>query len=123
MAKTKGNTDRRYAAPWYKALMAAGANKDERVQHTPGPWHVGMKPGPMVYGTRGEQVADCRGMLPDSECRHNARLIAAAPEMLALLQSIHGCVVWDETKDAPMRVLDGEQERALASLLARIEGR
>ena len=25
-------------------------------KHTPGPWHVGLKPGPMVYGPQGEQT-------------------------------------------------------------------
>lgn len=28
------------------------------MKHTPTPWHVGMKPGPMIYGTKGEQIAD-----------------------------------------------------------------
>lgn len=49
--------------------------------HTPGPWHIGMRPGPMVYGQLGEQVADCRGL---DESGYNARLIAAAPELLLI---------------------------------------
>lgn len=28
------------------------------MKHTKLPWHVGMKPGPMIYGTKGEQIAD-----------------------------------------------------------------
>ena len=51
-------------------------------KHTPGPWHVGMKPGPIVYGSEGEQVASLVvPMLPEQENRANARLIAKAPEL------------------------------------------
>lgn len=55
--------------------------------HTLGPWHVGMKPGPMIYGPHGEQIADMRhpAMVDDDEHAANARLIAAAPELLAAL--------------------------------------
>ena len=28
------------------------------MKHTKLPWHVGMKPGPMIYGPKGEQIAD-----------------------------------------------------------------
>ena len=56
--------------------------------HTPGPWHIGMKPGPMVYGPSGEQVADCRMEYGPNENRHNARLIAAAPALLAALEQL-----------------------------------
>jgi len=51
--------------------------------HTPGPWHIGMKPGPMVYGPQGEQVADLRAdLLPKDERLANSRLIVAAPDLL-----------------------------------------
>jgi hypothetical protein len=56
-------------------------------QHTPGPWHIGMKPGPMIYGSDSSQVADLRGDLLDrGEAQANAALIAAAPDLLAALQ-------------------------------------
>ncbi len=56
-------------------------------KHTPGPWHIGMKPGPMIYGSDSSQVADLRADLLDKgERAANARLIAAAPDLLALLQ-------------------------------------
>jgi hypothetical protein len=55
-------------------------------KHTPGPWHIGMKPGPIIYGLRGAQVADLSArMVPDDETRGNVRLIAAAPELLDAL--------------------------------------
>src|SRR3990167_5563256 len=51
--------------------------------HTPGPWHVGMKPGPMVYANQhGTQVADC-SFDNGGAHRTDARLIAAAPALLA----------------------------------------
>lgn len=51
--------------------------------HTPGPWSVGMKPGPLVYGPRGELVTPTiPSMLAAGENIANARLIAAAPELL-----------------------------------------
>jgi hypothetical protein len=45
-----------------------------------------MKPGPIIYGLRGAQVADLSArMVPDDETRGNVRLIAAAPELLDAL--------------------------------------
>lgn len=57
--------------------------------HTPGPWHLGVRPGPMVYGSKGQQIADLLAdLLPPGENQANARLIAAAPDMLQILQRI-----------------------------------
>ena len=65
-------------------------------QHTPGPWPT---PGPWVLGKfqpRTEIVAaDCRRIIAeiqtgDDEGKDNARLIAAAPDMLAALQIMDG---------------------------------
>lgn len=60
---------------------------EQAVEHTPGPWHIGMKPGPMIYGTKGEQIADMKAdLLMDGEREANALLIAAAPELLEALK-------------------------------------
>ena len=57
--------------------------------HTPGPWHLGMRPGPMIYGPLGEQVADLRGLtLEKHETMANARLIASAPDLLLALERL-----------------------------------
>lgn len=62
-------------------------------KHTPGPWHIGMKPGPMIYGSDSSQVADLRADLLDKgERAANARLIAAAPELLACLIDAVRCL-------------------------------
>ena len=56
--------------------------------HTSGPWHLGRRAGnPAIYGKDGTEVAEILHGLTD-EWRENARLIAAAPEMLAALQSL-----------------------------------
>ena len=61
-----------------------------KTTHTPGPWHLGMQPGPIVYGPNGEQVADLRkGMLHRDEDVANIRLIAAAPDLLAALEAFN----------------------------------
>lgn len=61
-------------------------------KHTPGPWHVGMRPGPIIYGTKGDQVADLRGFLDIDETSANARLIAAAP---CLIEALRECITED----------------------------
>ena len=63
-----------------------------QTKHTPGPWHIGVRTyhaGRDVYGPKGEPVAvadDAITATPEAEA--NARLIAAAPELLAALQAI-----------------------------------
>ncbi len=65
------------------------AKSPSKHQHTPGPWHLGMKPGPIVYGPLGEQLALPEIMLlPVGERIANAHLIVAAPELLAVLKDI-----------------------------------
>ena len=56
--------------------------------HTPSPWHLGKRAGnPAIYGKDGTEIAEIlHGLTP--EWRENARLIAAAPEMLAALESL-----------------------------------
>ena len=59
-------------------------------KHTPGPWHIGMKPGPMIYGQNGEQVADCRcnDLLSRDEAQANMTLLKAAPAMYEALGNL-----------------------------------
>lgn len=57
-------------------------------KHTPGPWRVTPGPadgyGEIVRGaTVGYAIAEC-----NRENRHDARLIAAAPELLAALENV-----------------------------------
>ena len=67
-----------------------------KAQHTPGPWQAGINPAggfsnsivvrPTWHFPHGDWVADCGSGNDDSECMANARLIAAAPELLAALE-------------------------------------
>jgi hypothetical protein len=54
--------------------------------HTNSPWHLGKRAGnPAIYGKDGTEIAEIlQGLTP--EWRENARLIAAAPELLAALK-------------------------------------
>lgn len=91
--------------------------------HTPGPWTVIRSKmatdGAFDYaiGTDGSPVIaeafgrDAKGGWPNAEA--NARLIAAAPEMLAALQEAEG-----ELYQVPPA--DAEQERVLAVVRAAI---
>ena len=58
------------------------------VKHTPGPWHVGLKPGPMVYGPQGEQIVGINVLLDSNEVLANAKFIAAAPAMYEALKEL-----------------------------------
>jgi len=57
-------------------------------KHTPGPWNVGLKPGPMVYGPQGEQIVGLNVMLDRDEVLANAKFIAAAPAMYEALRKV-----------------------------------
>lgn len=52
-------------------------------KHTPGPWYCLVRPQPDLY----EVFADGRDIPMDERCA-NARLIEAAPDMLAALRMI-----------------------------------
>lgn len=60
---------------------------------TPGPWHVGGVQRCTVYDVRAQRVANSfEGVLAvlrsDEECKANARLIAAAPELAEALEKL-----------------------------------
>jgi hypothetical protein len=79
--------------------------------HTESPWHLGKRGGnPAIYGKDGTEVAEIlHGLTP--EWRDNARLIAAAPELLEALQSLTHPMASDE-----------DLQNALA-VIAKAEGR
>jgi hypothetical protein len=63
----------------------------ENTKHTPGPWVKGDEKHyrrEHVFTNNGVFVADCCKQPPREECEANARLIAAAPDMLAALREI-----------------------------------
>lgn len=71
----------------------ANTTATEQTKHTPGPWHIGdtnTNFSPKVYGADGYMTADCSRIQKrtDAEEQANARLIAAAPDLLAALKSV-----------------------------------
>lgn len=58
--------------------------------HTQGKWHVGKRAADVaIYGEKGEEIAKILGFFnPGEENKANARLIAAAPELLAHLEML-----------------------------------
>lgn len=69
------------------------------MKHTPGPWHVGK--GIRIIGANSQRVAVC----DDNEATpgmDNARIIAAAPELLEALTILYGSIT-DERADGAYR--------------------
>jgi len=58
-------------------------------KHTPGPWRIGVRQSnsdKFIYGANGGEVANCDRLINFAdENLANARLIAAAPDLLDLL--------------------------------------
>lgn len=65
-------------------------------KHTPGPWHIEAGTHYQAIRTDGEVIANMREI---GGCfnKENARLIAAAPDLLAALESM---LDWDTTLEA-----------------------
>ena len=91
---------------------------DGKAAHTEGSWHIGLAATERaVYGKYGEHIATLPDMLASDEVTANARLIAAAPELLEAL-----------TDAADMLRLMGvdmkghEMTRKIASAIARATG-
>jgi hypothetical protein len=70
------------------AQLSHNHKQNENMTHTHSPWHLGKRAGnPAIYGKDGTEIAEIlQGLTP--EWRENARLIAAAPEMLAALKEL-----------------------------------
>ena len=86
-------------------------------QHTPAPWHMG-KAGydKAIYDKNGAHIATMPDMLQHDEVLANARLIAAAPELLEALKALSGL----EVKGHALidRLQFSETGRALAGKIA-----
>lgn len=69
-------------------------------QHTPGPWRIGDKPYRIVDG-EGRGVAEACYRTEGSYDDVNARLIAAAPDLLAALKVMWAWEVGPFTENLP----------------------
>ena len=99
-------------------------------KRTPGPWHTGGHGNTIIYAADGWAVADVKVYHNRhngyEETQANARLIAAAPE---LLEACVAMIEWDEReKDhsvdfhARMALCDAAFQKARAAI-AKAEGR
>lgn len=88
--------------------------------HTPGPWLQSSTM--LVCNEEARVIANCTPMIeipelaiPIKEVEANARLISAAPELLAALERI---VQLNELlpEDSPSRLSHGEAEQAIAAI-------
>lgn len=108
-----------------------------KTEHTPGPWKAEQANGcdetAMFVTGNGCTVAACYGdwhdQAPDSEQRANARLIAAAPELLEALKNTTAYLavqlrnVEPGPATAPVRMeMEADLRRARAAI-AQAEGR
>ena len=70
-------------------------------QHTPGPWHYSgvsslprVRLGPDKDKTLGLLIADCQNCyLPEGQANANARLIAAAPDLLEMAEALREDII------------------------------
>lgn len=56
--------------------------------HTPGPWSVNFKKFSEVQAENGAVIAECKKLTGLVNLQANARLIAAAPDLLAALRGL-----------------------------------
>lgn len=89
-------------------------------EHTPGPWKIAPWPKARGYvisvckGLPQKPVAQAHGQQDPAEREANARLIAAAPDLLAALEHVTELLV-DTWSDA----MDGDPEKEVAVADAR----
>jgi len=58
-------------------------------KHTPGPWHIGKRyPSGAIYDEKGGEICGFSNLLHPAEIAANARLIAAAPDLLSALRAL-----------------------------------
>jgi hypothetical protein len=94
------------------------------MSHTPGPWHQGTTDAHWkreVRDAEGTPVAWC-GSFPEEQAHANARLISAAPEMLAELRSIRGALAIEDALD-PQYGWGEWIAKRIDPLIAKAEGK
>lgn len=96
-------------------------------KHTPGPWQYSFEGGTVAFILESDGATVAKISVTENSTAHstlaaNARLIAAAPELLAALKD---CVFWYANRDDelwPFEKQPPEIQRAMAAI-AKAEGR
>jgi hypothetical protein len=88
--------------------------------YTKGPWHIGMKPGPMVYGPLGEQIVGINVMLDQPEVTANAlRIVQCVNSHDELVEALRECYALLTNPDAEPDDADAVTYK-ISTLLKRI---
>ena len=86
-------------------------------KHTPGPWHIGVRQpnsDKFIYGKDGTEVANCDRLTNFAhENEANARLIAAAPDLLELVRRM-GAHIADQCGEGLVHPLAAEARALIA---------
>jgi hypothetical protein len=98
--------------------------------HTPGPWHLNTLETVLysVHANRGCVAEISRGTMnevPANEIEANARLIAAAPELLAALEALIDAASWTPTDNwriGPMDSSKGGKMEMARKAIAKAKG-
>ena len=79
-----------------------------QTNHTPGPWHVTKRDcGDNIFADN-RRIANTYGDMDNPEYAANARLIAAAPELLAALEAAHALLelAYEMRKNKPQVIVN-----------------
>ena len=104
------------------------ATKEKHATHTPGPWGI-QDAGPgTIRGLRFRVITDEKIIAKTSdgleEARANARLIAAAPELLEQCREFEKCLTFyhGTNENTAISALAKENRDKLREILAKVEG-
>lgn len=110
-------------------------NSTTQTQHTPGPWHMGAGNGSgSIFADEGRTRLEEGGttLYPIATINHalgdedeaNARLIAAAPDLLAALEVAHECLdsILEPTQDDDGNTIPNPLLEQIDAALARARG-
>lgn len=64
------------------------------MKYTPGPWQADPTKSFYVFGEQEPESFNTRPFVANASTEANARLIAAAPELLAVLERLLRCLSW-----------------------------
>lgn len=99
-------------------------------KHTPGPWETDHETEDQsVLGPDGFMVADCaifslmKGAPTEDRCRANARLIAAAPDLRTMLETMIRYAEWQIREGADHHPTLPSAVDAARAAIAKAEGR
>lgn len=123
---------RRHPRPRVPAHYCTGRSEVRDVKYTPGPWRVGDA-GATVFGPPNGSPSPATiarvsfAMIPSEEMVANARLIAAAPDLLDALQDLTSGNCVEALQSGGLCFRDNDHSRACLvqalSVIAKAEGR